>query len=244
MAGSVAQAAAPRRRYPAGTPQQFVLGATVSASDGECGELRRLIVDPGSLVVTHLVVGARHHRTGGHLIPIGFVKSAWDDVVLHCGLAEVADCDDAETTEIFPAPTGGWAGMGAMGADGRPQVEVRDRVPYGDVEIVSGDRVVASDGVVGHVGGLISRSDDSHVTHVLLEQGHLWGRREVWVPIGAVARVDDGVQLNLCREDITRMPAQTVQSNRSRHHSDHHRTGWGQPTLDVLSATLSALPRD
>jgi hypothetical protein len=236
-----AHATEPHVPQRAGSARQFVLGATVSASNGVCGELRRVIVDPDTLVVTHLVVGARHHRTGGHLVPIGLVESAWDDVMLRCDLADIADLADAELTEVFPGPTGGWAGMAAMGVDTRVQVVVSDRVPFGEVEISTGDAVFATDGAVGHVGGLISRPDDEHITHVLLEQGHLWGRREVWVPIAAVARVENGVHLSLSQDDVRQLPAQTTRPARhDRPGTDPH----APIVLDILATTMTALPRD
>jgi hypothetical protein len=53
------------------------------------------------------------------------------------------------------------------------------------------------------------------VTHVLLQEGHLFGRREVAIPISAVTRVDsnaypqadsDGVQLNLTKQQARDLP--------------------------------------
>ncbi len=45
------------------------------------------------------------------------------------------------------------------------------------------------------------------MTHVLLEQGHLWGKREITIPIGAVKEVAaDGVRLNLTRDEVRELP--------------------------------------
>jgi hypothetical protein len=45
------------------------------------------------------------------------------------------------------------------------------------------------------------------VTHVLLQEGHLWGRKEVAIPIGAVTRVgDDGIELSITRQDVEDLP--------------------------------------
>jgi hypothetical protein len=37
------------------------------------------------------------------------------------------------------------------------------------------------------------------VTHALLGEGHLWGRKEVAIPISAVTKVENGIWLNLTR---------------------------------------------
>ena len=39
---------------------------------------------------------------------------------------------------------------------------------------------------IGKVEGLVIEPTHGHVTHVLLQEGHLWGRKEVAIPIGSV----------------------------------------------------------
>jgi hypothetical protein len=44
------------------------------------------------------------------------------------------------------------------------------------------------------------------VTHVLLQEGHLWGRKEAAIPISAVTRVDDGIRLNITKQQVKDLP--------------------------------------
>jgi len=44
---------------------------------------------------------------------------------------------------------------------------------------------------------------------VLLQEGHLWGRKEVAIPISAVTRVDPEIQLNLTKEQVGDLPPAT-----------------------------------
>ncbi len=80
-----------------------------------------------------------------------------------------------------------------------PHVAVTyDRIPKGEVEIRRASNVISLDGHrLGDVEGfLVDRGE--RVTHVVLERGHVFGRREVTVPIEAVARVaTDSVTLGL-----------------------------------------------
>jgi uncharacterized protein YrrD len=70
-----------------------------------------------------------------------------------------------------------------------------------------GEHVHASDGAIGHIQGLVIDPSDHHVTHVLLQEGHLWGKKEVAIPIGAVEEVaEDGVRLGLSREQVRELP--------------------------------------
>ena len=84
---------------------------------------------------------------------------------------------------------------------------IADRVPAGEVEVRRGEHVHATDGPIGQVQGLVIDPGDHHVTHVLLDEGHLWGKRRVAVPIGAVADFSDGVRLSLARDEVRDLPA-------------------------------------
>ena len=45
------------------------------------------------------------------------------------------------------------------------------------------------------------------MTHVLLDEGHLWGQKRVAVPISAVTGVEvDGVRLNLTKDEVRDLP--------------------------------------
>ena len=81
-----------------------------------------------------------------------------------------------------------------------------DRVPVGEVEVRRGEHVHATDGEIGRVQGLVIDPSDHHVTHVLLDEGHLWGQKQVAIPIGAVTSVDDGVRLNLTKDEVRDLP--------------------------------------
>jgi hypothetical protein len=47
---------------------------------------------------------------------------------------------------------------------------------------------------------------DHRVTHVLLREGHIWGRKEVAIPISAVVTVDEGIRLNITKEQVGNLP--------------------------------------
>jgi hypothetical protein len=45
--------------------------------------------------------------------------------------------------------------------------------------------------------------DEDRIGHLLLEHGHLWGKREITVPIGAVGSIEnDEVQLSLSKDQV------------------------------------------
>ena len=202
---------------------EFTIGSEVVCSDGECGELARVVVDPIARAVTHLIVEPRHRRGLGRLVPVGLVDSAAEEIRLRCSRSEFRDLDDVEETKFLPGVSGDWgygqgqvlsqpyfglgvSGIGMGGIGEGPQAVTYDRIPAGEVEVRRGDRVHATDGPIGAVRGLVIDPADHHVTHVLLDEGHLWGRRRVAIPIGAVEGVTDGVRLRLTKHQVRDLP--------------------------------------
>jgi hypothetical protein len=92
-----------------------------------------------------------------------------------------------------------------------PVTILYDRVPKGEVEVRRASAVISADGrSLGEVDGFLVDADE-HITHFVLERGHLWGRKEVTIPIGAVARVEtDAVHVALSKDEVGALPAVRV----------------------------------
>lgn len=205
---------------------EFTIGSEVRCTDGVCGRVTRVVLDPVAEAVTHLVITPRHGTGPDRLAPI-------DDVgpgpALSISLAEFENLDPAEETHFLPGqgpysgydpsqlyiqPYFGLGGMGPMmGGPGMlglgmqgPEIATFDSVPPGEVAIHRGDAVHCTDGSIGHVQGLVVDPQTHHVTHILLQEGHLWGRRQVTIPIQAVADVNDGIRLTLSKQEVESLP--------------------------------------
>ena len=213
-----------------GDTTQFTIGTEVSGSDGPVGKLSRVIVDPTVEEVTHLAIEPEHRPDLGRLVPLDLVDfgGAAGEIRLRCTKEEFENLDPAEDTQIIPASDayGGYGagqvgympyyglaggGMAVPGVGGgygaiQPQVVATDSVPLGEVEIRRGDCVQATDGDIGHVQGLVIDPASRHVTHVLLQEGHLWGKKEVSIPISAVTSTRDGIILKLSKQEVQDLP--------------------------------------
>jgi len=200
---------------------QFTIGAEARCTDGVCGEVIRVVVDPIARAVTHLVVEPRHEMGRGRLVPLDLVDATRGEVRLDCTRAAFEKLDFAEETQ-FLAGSGNYPGYrpeqmlswpyyglgGPMGNISQPIIN--DKVPVGEVAVRRGERVHASDGDIGRVQGLIIDPSDHHVTHVLLQEGHLWGRKQVAIPIGAVTGVHDGIRLSITKQEVQDLPPVSV----------------------------------
>lgn len=190
---------------------QFAIGAKASCSDGPCGELRRMIVDPADDTITHLVIEPKHRQLPGRLVPVDLVASAAGEIRLRCTIAEFDRLDPAEEQDLVDSPglgLGGPAGMTPYSGMPAPLVVEHDIVPVDEAQVSPGDYVHALDGEIGQVRGFLADPDDHRVTHVLLREGHLWGRKEVAIPVSAVTGVDDdgAIRLNMTKKQIEDLP--------------------------------------
>jgi uncharacterized protein YrrD len=73
----------------------------------------------------------------------------------------------------------------------------------GELAIRRGSRVEASDGYVGKVDEFVVHPESSHMTHLVMRDGHLWGHRDVIIPLTAIeSTYEDHVYLNLDKKQI------------------------------------------
>jgi sporulation protein YlmC with PRC-barrel domain len=200
----------------------FTIGAEVRCTDGVCGEVRRVIVDPVARAVTHLVVQPKDRLDLDRLVPLDLVDAADGQIRLRCSQAEFDRLKAAEETQFIPGELAGYGpdqvlswpyyglgpGMAGFGPDIISPGVTYDTVPLGEVDVRRGEAVHATDGSIGRVQGLVIDRDSGHVTHVLLQEGHLWGKKEVAIPIRAVARVDaeEGIDLNITKRQVLELP--------------------------------------
>ncbi len=195
---------------------ELTLGGVVVCSDGECGRLARVIVDPRTRALTHLVVEPGHGDGPGHLVPLELATATAEGVRLHCSKAELARLDEADETRLPPGvdhdehvlTTAPFAREGGIRFGERPDPRSIESevVPLGEAEVRRGDPVYTTDGAIGHVRGLVIAGDEHQLTQILLDEGHIFGRKEVAIPATAVNRLDDGLVLDLTTDQVRDLP--------------------------------------
>jgi sporulation protein YlmC with PRC-barrel domain len=209
------------------------LGCPVHSSDGETLELADVVIDPQQRSITHLVVQPRDRRDQARLVPIEKAHGAGADgsIEIDCTAAEIDQSEPVHTAqylrigeqidedpewgvgieEITSMPYYGGFGPGGIDAgtgptDFDPHVTASyDRVPKGEVEIRHGSEVTSSDGEhVGHVNGFVT-DDENRITGFVLAHGHLWGKKQILIPIASVARIEnDEVLLSVPKGEVGR----------------------------------------
>ena len=80
-------------------------------------------------------------------------------------------------------------------------------LPSGPLAVRGDQPVHGTDGEIGKIRAVMVDAASGRVTHILLQEGHLWGKREVAIPWGSVTSLDGGVYLSLTSEAIKGLPA-------------------------------------
>ncbi len=216
------------------------LGSPVRCADEAFGELADVVIDPTTRRVTHLVVQPDRPSEPARLVPVERARGgdeADGTIVLDGSTAEIGRLESVCRAAYlrlgeFPVEDPDWEvgieemlalpyyhGLDAVGGPIALDDHVTwayDRIPKGDVEIGRASPVTSSDGHhLGHVDGFVVDGED-HIGHLVLEHGHLWGKREVVIPIGAVASVKtDAVVLSLTKDAVGALESRRV--HRWRH---------------------------
>ena len=193
--------------------------AKVSCTDGRGGTSVAVTLKPANRVVTHLVV--EDSSGNQRLVPLGKVsKTNHDEIWLNCTEDELGEMPLFLVTEFVeraPQDTGEFeedewedgvdlsAYAMTTEAYGMP-VEV-ERVPPGEIAFHRSTEIEATDGHVGKVEKLLIEPDSGQITHLVMHKGHLWGKKDVWIPLSAVGSVDyDAVYLNVEKSAVSEFP--------------------------------------
>jgi sporulation protein YlmC with PRC-barrel domain len=195
------------------------LNADVQCTDSPCGRSTTIIVNPITRRVTHLVVAEQAWPHVERTVPLDLVTgSTPNSICLSCTRHEFLDLQTFIETEYV---AGDESFLEYEADEYRmlpyvvPESAVipvdHERIPPGELAVHRGARVEATDGHVGRVDEFLVDPKTEHITHLVLREGHLWGQKDVTIPLSQIARIDlDTVYLKLSKRDIEAMPSVRV----------------------------------
>ena len=83
----------------------FTIGAEASCTDGVCGKVSRIVVNPVARVITHLVVEPRRLHGAAASFLFDLVEATTGEVRLRCTRAEFEALDPTEETRFVLEPS-------------------------------------------------------------------------------------------------------------------------------------------
>jgi sporulation protein YlmC with PRC-barrel domain len=200
---------------------EIPLNVQVECTDGVCGRSAFVLIDPIADQVTHLVV-KEDASNKEYIVPVDFIaETVADSIRLRCDRAKLEKMHPFIKTKFIEekVPNSNFASGGTYGLGSYyylpyvnseiPVYEAMEQkqIPPGELAVSRGTRVEAKDGFVGKVDEFVVNPKNGHITHLVMHEGHLWGRKDVIIPVSAMGDThDDTVFLNLDKHQIESLP--------------------------------------
>jgi hypothetical protein len=199
---------------------EIPLNAQVECTDGTCGSSEYVLIYPLNNQVTHLVVKEDSSPNKEYIVPVDFVtKTIAETIQLRCSKAELKKMHPFMRTsfieEKISTMNPGYAGemiasyyLPYVTFERTVEVAVEhQQIPLGELALSRGTRVEATDGYVGKIDEFVVNPENDYITHLVMREGHLWGKKDVIIPLSAMGnKHDDTVYLKLDKHQIEALP--------------------------------------
>ncbi len=221
---------------------QFRDGATVYTADGEqVGSIQRVVIEPGTKEVTHLVVEKGLLFTEDKIVPMSLVGPATADrVTLREDAGDLERLPDFEETYFLstepgtqrpePGPEQTALGIGSIywyppvesswppglydrAAHPKYVKETVQNIPEGTVALKEGSEVISSDEEhVGDIERIFTDALEDRVTHLLISQGLILKEKKL-VPVTWISNIaEEEVRLSVNSQFIENIPEYQAQA--------------------------------
>jgi sporulation protein YlmC with PRC-barrel domain len=192
------------------------LNVEVYCTDGLCGHSKEVVMDRETQEVTHLVVKEKHAPHTELLVPIDLVTETTPHVIrLRCAKDELSELQPFLKVEVIeekiqhyvPGPY-----LMAIEILETKWVTVRrEAIPPGEIAVRQGARVEATDGHAGRLDEFLVDPVAEDVTHLVMREGHLWGQRDVTIPVSEIDRLgENAIYLKLNKNQVEALPSTSI----------------------------------
>ncbi len=189
------------------------VNADVECTDGPCGRSTYVILNPTTDQLTHLVVRHKQLPHAERLVPIDQVEEATPDLIrLRCTRHELGEMEPFIETEFVRVTVPEYVGDPNMAwsyvvPKTMSRTVEHEHIPPGELAVRRGARVDATDGHIGRVDEFLVNPSNGHITHLVLREGHLWGQKDVAIPVSEIDYIEEKtVYLKLDKHSIEQLP--------------------------------------
>ena len=189
------------------------IGAEVKCSGKLCGHISDLILNPVTDTVTHIVVRSveAHHQE--YVLPVrDIVDASVNCIHLPFSAEQFENMQHFIETDFLKVElptylTGSYRVLPFVVPETKVVTKEHEHIPPGELAIHRGAQVNALDQRVGQVNEFLVDPGTGKITHLILREGHLWGKKDVVIPLGLIDRIDgDAVYLKATKSALDKLP--------------------------------------
>jgi uncharacterized protein YrrD len=188
---------------------EIPLGVKVQCNGNRVGKVSHVILNPSTYQVTHFVVEEKSAPHNKRLIPLRLVQeTACDHIILHLTKEELSKQDNfiGSFSSKVPVSTPVPLTNELFKFDKQIWVDIKC-VPPGRRAVQYNAKAKATDGFVGRVVEFLVDPSNDIITHIVLRAGHLWGAKQVLIPIWRIRFfTEKTIYLKLCKAEIHSLP--------------------------------------
>ncbi len=200
-----------------GKAMDIPIDVEVFCTDGLCGRSMRVVLKKDTEEVTHLVVRKEGSPHTELLVPVSAMTCTTPDSInLRYTNEELLNMQPFIKTEYLRVDVPRYD-RGVQATLPRAHTEpnvvpvTHELVPPGEIAVGRGAPVMAIDGHVGRVDEFLVDPATQRISHLVLREGHLWGRREVTIPVSEIHHIEaNAVHLNLNKRQVEALPSVKV----------------------------------
>jgi sporulation protein YlmC with PRC-barrel domain len=196
---------------------KLAIDAKIICTDGETGHLSRIILNPVSDEVTHIV--AKWNRQEYELPVTHVVHSSQKQIELNCTREFLKKQPTFVETEYIRVPEEHREYLPNYSYF-RPYVTMEtttvkhEHVPNGELAIKRGMKVFVKDedDAIGRIDELVVAQKNHRITHIVLREGHLWDeKKDVVISVEHIKDIDeDGIYLRMTKAQVDKLPTMPV----------------------------------
>lgn len=202
--------------------------AEIFSSVGEkIGTLDRVVLDPETKKVSHIVAKKGILFPSSKVIPISYVNLDGERITLTKDAMELEDLPDftessyistenrdeseeyADTLYFYPPRQAAWWATGGNITYPRPKYVLKTKaaIPEGTVALEEGAKVLSNDGEdIGNIERVIVDQDEEHATHLVVSRGLLSKEYKLIPTLWITNVMEDKVYLSIGSDMFEHLP--------------------------------------
>jgi len=200
------------------------INAKVYCQDKLFGHTQAVILDPANDVITHVVVKENKSPHIERLVPIYMIDASLADNI-HLKINETMtqslppffDEEYIQTTVPHYMHVSDMLSIEPVVIPEKKFIKERIyHVPSNELAVYRGAHVYAANGdAIGTIDEFLIDQNEGQVTHLILREGHIFGKKDVFIPVSEIESFDESrLQLKLNKENIEALPTIPARSIR------------------------------
>lgn len=195
---------------------KYPLNVDVHCTDGRYGRSSRIILNPTTEKITHIVVKQQKAPHSEYLVPVRWIKETTPELILLAhAKEEMANLEPFNQTDFVQRDVPHYAKDPKLVLLWPYVVPTKkifsqkfNQVPPGQLAVRRGAKVKATDGSVGQVDEFVVHPESGYITHLVLREGLPWDKKHVTIPISEIIRIEENtVYLKLNKAEVKDLPA-------------------------------------